>query len=135
MDDLSLAIKVAVEAHRAQVDKNGEPYILHPLRVMMNVSRPLQVIAVLHDVVEDSDSYGLGDVLALFGEDVRDAVDALTRREGERYEDFIRRCKANRAARHVKIADIRDNLRPGAEYLRNRYEAALAVLMEEDETV
>jgi len=131
MTDLELAIQLAVEAHAGQTDKNGEPYILHPLRVMLAVAAPCRIAAVLHDVVEDGD-FGLGDILALFGEETRGAVDALTRRGGESYEDFIVRCKANHIARHVKSADIRDNLRPGAPHLRDRYEAALMVLTEDD---
>jgi (p)ppGpp synthase/HD superfamily hydrolase len=97
---------------------------------MMAVAAPCRITAVLHDVVEDGD-FGLGDILALFGEETRSAVDALTRRGGESYEDFIARCKTNHIARHVKIADIRDNLRPGAPHLRDRYEAALMALTEE----
>lgn len=107
-----------------------EPYILHPLRVMCAVDAPHRIVAVLHDVVEDGD-LGLGDILAIFGEEVREAVNALTRRERESYGEFIVRCKANPIARQVKIADIRDNLRPGAPHLRERYEAAMAVLTED----
>jgi len=129
MSDLNRAIEVAAEAHFSQYDKNGEPYILHPLRVMLaqndEVSR---IVGVLHDVVEDSATVGGGDILALFGGSIHEAVMALTRTDGESYEDFILRAKANPIARRVKIADIKDNLRPGAEHLRPRYERALAVL-------
>lgn len=110
---LNEAIKLAVDAHAGQVDKAGEPYILHPLRVMQAVfSETDRVVAVLHDVVEDSSTVGLGDILALFGEEVRAAVDALTRRDGEDYFDYVRRAKANPIARRVKWADLCDNLRP-----------------------
>ena len=129
MTMLREAITMAALAHDGQVDKNGEPYILHPLRVMLaqedEVSR---IVAVLHDTVEDSDTVGHGDILALFGESVHAAVYALTRQAGETYEEFIRRAKTDPIARRVKIADILDNLRPGAEHLRPRYEAALAML-------
>lgn len=128
MTDLERAIKMAVDLHAGQVDKTGQPYILHPLRVMLALDAEIDRIAgVLHDVVEDC-GVGCGDILALFGEDVWAAVMALTRDDGESYEDFIVRAKANPIARRVKIADINDNLRPGAEHLRPRYERALAVL-------
>jgi len=52
---LEKAIKIAIEAHSGQVDKGGNPYILHPFRVMLNVSDKAKVAAVLHDVVEDTD--------------------------------------------------------------------------------
>ena len=60
MMDLNKAIKIAVKAHTGQTDKGGRPYILHPLHVMMEVSKETHdnsalVVAVLHDVVEDSD--------------------------------------------------------------------------------
>jgi len=132
MTDLNRAIEVAVDAHLSQYDKNGEPYILHPLRVMLaqddEVSR---IVAVLHDVVEDSTSVGHGDILALFGESIHEAVFALTRQDGESYEDFIQRAKSNPISRRVKIADIKDNMRPGAEHLLPRYKKALAALMED----
>lgn len=126
---LEEAINVAVAAHEHQSDKNGQPYILHPLRVMLAMETDEErVVAVLHDVIEDSPHWGHGDILALFGEDVHAAVYALTRQEDETYADFILRAKANPIARKVKIADIKDNLRPGAEHLRDRYLKALEVL-------
>lgn len=132
MSDLSRAIGVAVDAHYGQYDKNGEPYILHPLRVMLaQTDEVSRVVAVLHDTVEDSKTVGHGDILALFGESVHAAIFALTRQEDEKYEDFISRAKENPIARRVKIADIKDNLRPGAEHLKTRYHAALAALKEE----
>jgi (p)ppGpp synthase/HD superfamily hydrolase len=131
MSDLSRAIEVAVDAHWEQADKTGQPYILHPLRVMLSQKdETSRIVAVLHDVVEDSTSVGHGDILAMFGASVHTAVYALTRQDGETYEAFILRAKADPIARRVKIADIKDNLRPGAPHLRERYEAALAVLEE-----
>jgi (p)ppGpp synthase/HD superfamily hydrolase len=128
VSDLSEAIKLAATVHANQVDKNGEPYILHPLRVMLAQTGEVErVAAVLHDVVEDGD-VGHGDVLALFGEDVHAAVFALTRQEGEDYFDYVRRAGVNPISRAVKLADLRDNLRPGAEHLRDRYERAIKML-------
>lgn len=122
------AITMAALAHDGQTDKSGAPYVFHPLRVASNFSdEVLQVIAVLHDIVEDTET-SLADLDARFPQDVVNAVEALTRRGEESYKEFIERVARNPNARLVKIADIRDNLRPGAEHLRSRYEAALKVL-------
>lgn len=110
MNKLDEAIILATQAHADQVDKGGAPYILHPLRVMMAMTTEQErIVAVLHDVVEDSD-YALSDLAAEFGWDVYDAVDALTRRDGETYEAFIKRCAQNPIARRVKLADLADNM-------------------------
>ena len=132
--NLEHAIKLATDAHDGQVDKNGEPYILHPLRVMLAVSTPDErIAAVLHDVVEDT-GVTCDDLYWVHGfkPEIVSAIRALTRAAGEDYLAFIQRAKGNALARSVKIADIRDNLRPGAEHLRPRYEAALRVLIEEE---
>lgn len=105
------AIKLAVETHFGQTDKGGEIYVLHPLRVMMNmVTEDEKIVAVLHDVVEDSactldklENKGFSTIII-------DAVDALTRRSDENYSNFINRVNLNPLARKVKIEDIRDNL-------------------------
>lgn len=134
MHELNDAIKFAADAHAGQVDKAGEPYILHPLRVMLAVrSSDERIAAVLHDTVEDNPRVGHGDILALFGETVHAAVFALTRQDGETYRDFIDRCAANPIARAVKLADIADNLSPARsdslpEHLRDRYVAARIAL-------
>ena len=108
---LARAIRIAAEAHETQVDKAGAPYILHPLRLMMKARTPGErLVAVLHDVVEDSpitlDSLrGEG-----FPEEVVAAVDALTHREGEPYEDAIERAAADPLATAVKFYDLEDNM-------------------------
>lgn len=108
---LQRAIEIAVEAHSKQVDKAGAPYILHPLRLMLRVvGNDEMIAAVLHDVVEDTDwtierLRGEG-----FSESVVSAIDCLTRREDEGYEQFIERAAANPVARRVKLADLEDNM-------------------------
>ncbi|MGE0133559.1 MAG: HD domain-containing protein [Dehalococcoidia bacterium] len=111
MSDLDTALAIAVEAHRGQVDKAGQPYILHPLRVMARLSTPEErLVAVLHDVVEDSPTT-LDDLRAAgFDEAVVRAVGFLTRREGETYEAFIERVDGDALARRVKLADLEDNM-------------------------
>jgi hypothetical protein len=107
---LEAAIALAAEAHRGQVDKAGQPYILHPLRVMLKLEREdKRIAAVLHDTVEDC-GLELGLIKQQFGADIADAVDALTRRKGESYSAFIERCGANDIARAVKWADLCDNM-------------------------
>lgn len=111
MSDLDTALAIAVEAHRGQVDKAGQPYILHPLRVMARVTTAEErLVAVLHDVVEDSPTT-LDDLRAAgFDEAVVRAVDFLTRREDETYEAFIERVDGDALARRVKLADLEDNM-------------------------
>lgn len=107
---LERAIAIAAEAHAGQVDKGGAPYILHPLRVMLAMSEPRErIVAVLHDVVEDSDWTFEGLAEAGFSPAVIAALKALTKTDGEAYDAFIQRAKANPIARQVKLADIADN--------------------------
>ncbi len=105
------AIALAVEAHRGQADKAGAPYILHPLRVMLRMARPVeQVVAMLHDVVEDC-GWTLERLRERgFPPEVCAALGALTRRPGESYEGFVLRAKADPIARTVKLADLQDNM-------------------------
>lgn len=135
--EIERAIAIALQAHAGQTDKGGQPYILHPLRVMMAAATPDErVVAVLHDVVEDSDwtlprlmNAGLTPVQAA-------ALDAVTRRAGESYETFVARAGADALGRRVKMLDLRDNCdltripAPGGADAerRARYRRALAML-------
>ena len=86
---LERAINIAVEAHHGQRDRNGQPYIMHPIRVMGRVlTTPEKIVAILHDVVEDTE-WTL-DALRKdgFPADVLDALDCVTKREGEDYDDL-----------------------------------------------
>lgn len=130
------AATVASRVHAKQQRKDDTPYIAHPIRVAIRCSGRLEkVIALLHDTVEDTDTT-LDDLADLgFTQEVIDAVDALSRRPGESYGDFIARCSRNQLAKTVKLADIEDNLSDQsaldpdeAEFLRNRYERAREVL-------
>ena len=105
------AISIAARAHKGQKDKAGAPYLLHPLRMMLRMdSETAMMAAVLHDVVEDTD-WTLGRLReAGFAEEVVEAVDCLTHREGESYEEFVGRVRANPIARQVKVADLEDNM-------------------------
>jgi (p)ppGpp synthase/HD superfamily hydrolase len=109
--NIEKAIEIALKAHANQLDKAGEPYILHPLRLAIKFDdRKLQIISILHDVIEDS-AYTLSDLSAAgFVPEIISAIDALTKKDGEKYEDFINRVQKNTLAKKVKIEDLRDNL-------------------------
>lgn len=109
---LERAIEIAVEAHKGQVDKGGSPYILHPLRVMMSVNGESEkIVAVLHDVVEDS-VWTFDALLAEgFAVEAIEALKSVTKEsEDEDYDLFIQRAMQNPIGRKVKIADLHDNL-------------------------
>lgn len=111
MSSLNQAIIIATKAHADQVDKAGQPYILHPLRLMFKFQTELEMtVAVLHDVVEDSDITP-DDLRNLgFSNTVLDAIDCLTKRDNEDYDHFILRVSKNNLAKKIKIEDIKDNL-------------------------
>lgn len=115
-DDAALledAITVACRAHHGQryPSPEREPYIQHPLRVMLAV-RPFrtQIVAVLHDVLEDT-AVTAGELRAAgFPDEVVTAVVAMTHRPEDTYADYIEQVAANPLAREVKLADLADNL-------------------------
>jgi guanosine-3',5'-bis(diphosphate) 3'-pyrophosphohydrolase len=111
MSTLERAIAIAASAHAGQVDKAGQPYILHPLRVMLRVaSEHERVAAVLHDVVEDT-AVSLGQLAAEgFAPQVISAIDALTKRAGETRMQAARRAAIDPIARAVKLADNAENM-------------------------
>jgi (p)ppGpp synthase/HD superfamily hydrolase len=111
MATLERAIAIAAEAHAGQVDKAGQPYILHPLRVMLRVASDHErMAAVLHDVVEDT-GVSLPQLAAEgFAPQVVAAVEALTKRPGESRVDAAQRAAADPIARKVKLADNAENM-------------------------
>ena len=112
---LGRAISIAAEAHAGQKDRAGAPYILHPIRLMIQMdTEDAMMAAVLHDVVENS-TWTLDDLRKEgFSNEVLNAVDSLTHRdkEGEDYWDYIQRAKSDPIAIKVKLADLEDNLNP-----------------------
>lgn len=111
MSTLERAISIAAEAHAGQTDKAGQPYILHPLRVMLRMNTEHErIAAVLHDVVEDT-SVSLDNLINEgFATEVIDAVDALTKGEGESRTDAALRAAMHSVARTVKHSDNADNM-------------------------
>ena len=110
-NQLAKAIQIASKAHENQVDKANKPYILHPLRLMMKFENiDEQIVAVLHDVIEDSDTT-LSDMRnAGFSEEIVSAIDALTKKPGMEYQSYLENISKRSLARNVKIEDIKDNL-------------------------
>jgi len=117
---LNDAIAIAAIVHKDQTDKAGDPYILHPLRLMMKMNtEEARITAVLHDVVEDSrdnpaETRWTFERLRAdgFSEEIVEAVEGVTNRkeQGETYEEFVERAAANPISRAVKIADLEDNM-------------------------
>ena len=112
MATLERAIEIATEAHRGQLDKAGNEYIGHPLRVMaMGKTTEEKIVGVLHDVVEDS-AWTFEQLAAEgFSAQVIEALRCVTKQsETEPYDKFIARIKHNPLAVVVKLNDLTDNM-------------------------
>ncbi len=129
------ALELAVNAHDGQKRWGGTPYIIHPVRVafaVKNISDEAIVVALLHDVVEDTE-ITLGQISKEFGPEIGGAVDAVTKRQGEPYEDYMNRVITNQLALVVKEADLHDNTRSLTGQhtnLKIKYERALKQIEE-----
>ena len=107
---LERAIEIAARTHAGQLDKGGAPYILHPLRVMLSVAPGAQqIVAVLHDVVEDSAVTFEDLEREGFSAEVISGLRAVTKIEGESYEDFVARAALDPVGKAVKLADLMEN--------------------------
>lgn len=105
------ALHIARKAHEGQTDKAGKPYILHPIRVAQRCNTDTErIVALLHDVIEDSEITPNNLYSAGFSKTIVDAVLSVTRREYESYFKFIERCSLNPIGRIVKIHDLEDNM-------------------------
>jgi (p)ppGpp synthase/HD superfamily hydrolase len=106
------AVQIAATAHAGQVDKEGQPYLLHVLRVALAVSDPdARIAAILHDTVEDTTVTFEQLEAEGFPPAILEAVRHLTRIRGVQYADYVVGVKANALARQVKLADLADNSR------------------------
>ena len=131
------AMKLCFEAHKDQTDKSGLPYVFHPFHVAEQMTdEDAVIVALLHDVVEDTD-YTLDDLRRMgFGQPVLDALALLTHDESVPYLDYVRALRDDPIARAVKLADLRHNsdetrLEAVTEKDRERlqkYKTAMAVL-------
>ena len=104
------AMKLCFSAHRDQVDKSGLPYVFHPFHLAEQMGDEYTtVVALLHDVVEDT-PYTLGDLEEMgFPPQVLEAIGLMTHDESVPYLDYVSRIKGNPIARTVKLADLRHN--------------------------
>lgn len=111
MSTLEKAIALAATQHAGQLDKGGQPYILHPLRLMLQFSNStLQIIAVLHDILEDT-ATTTEDLEALgFSAKIIQAIQALTKQTGESRLEAAKRTALNPLATQVKYVDVLDNM-------------------------
>ncbi|QST02276.1 HD domain-containing protein (plasmid) [Pontibacillus sp. ALD_SL1] len=132
------ALELAASKHKGQTDKGGNPYILHPLAVMSRMDTlEEKTVALLHDIVEDTDVTFETLEEEEFPEDIIDGVRSVTREENETYDEFIKRCKENALGRKVKRGDLLENsdlsripnpTKRDIERVNTRYKKALEYL-------
>lgn len=139
---LNNAIILATQAHKGQVDKGGNNYILHPIRVMLKCNTlEEQIVAICHDIIEDTYILEIDLISSGFSKEIIDAIYAITRRTNETYLNFIRRCQQNPIAKIVKLADLDDNMNlsrisnPTQKDIKrnHKYAKAIAILLEDEE--
>jgi (p)ppGpp synthase/HD superfamily hydrolase len=138
---IAAALTLIVRAHGGQFDKSGKPYVEHAARVGAACawhSIDAMLVGLLHDTVEDTD-VTLEDIEHQFGHTIARAVDAITHRTGESYDDYMERLIKNGLARIAKLQDLRDNSAPerrfdGPRYgeLMRRYEKSMDRLIKID---
>ena len=108
---LSKAIIIATKAHQGQVDKGGDDYILHPIRVMTKPdTEEERIVGVLHDIIEDTEVTFEDLKVEEFSTEVISALKHLTRGKNEKYFDYIEKIKQNFIAKKVKLVDLEDNM-------------------------
>jgi (p)ppGpp synthase/HD superfamily hydrolase len=105
------SLTIALRAYTGKTDKAGCDYIHHPLRLMAKMTSDSEMaVALLHDVIEDSDITAADLLAEGISSEVVEAVLCLTKQAGENYPEFVLRAKQNALARKVKLADIEDNI-------------------------
>ncbi|MCF6190646.1 MAG: hypothetical protein L3J51_09210 [Cocleimonas sp.] len=111
MNIIEKSLEIALKAYSGQRDKAGKTYILHPLRLMSKMETEEEMsVALLHDVIEDSDITAEDLLNNGIPSNVVDAVQCLTKNRGESYDDFIERVLENSLAAKIKKTDIEDNI-------------------------
>lgn len=112
MSTLAHAIALAATYFEETFDKGGEPYILHCLHVMNAMPKgehDLRIVAVLHDIVEDT-SITIEDLRHMgYSENILESINYMTHRHSDSYDEYIKRIATNRWARLVKLADLTHN--------------------------
>ncbi len=134
-----IALKLCFEAHKEQVDKSGMPYVFHPFHLaeQMNTEETT-IVALLHDLVEDTD-YTIEDLVDMgFDKSITDAIALMTHADNVAYMDYVRAIKDNPIAKTVKLADLKHNsdltrleiVDEKALSRREKYLKAIAILQE-----
>ncbi len=105
------AMNLCFDAHKNQFDKGGTPYVFHPYHLAEQFNdENLICVALLHDVLEDNPNYSINLIRDEFGSEISSAIEAITRKENEKYSDYIDRVSKNELARLVKVEDLLHNL-------------------------
>lgn len=131
---LEKAMEICLHYHKGQKDKGGQPYILHPIRIMLKCKDDEErILALIHDVLEDTDCPFSTFTNNSFPSKISTALIAITKTDTETYKEYIERVAKNDLAKRVKILDIKDNLDPERlknipASLINRYRDALNYL-------
>ena len=108
---LERALQIATRAHAGQTDKAGAAYVFHPIRVACRcLTTEEKVVALLHDVIEDTDVTPEYLLAEGFPQTIVDSILSVTRKEQESYEEFIKRCQLDKLGRIVKLHDLEDNM-------------------------
>ena len=104
------ALKLCFEAHKEQIDKSGMPYVFHPFHLAEQMkTEETTIVALLHDVIEDT-HYTIHDLSAMgFEQAVIDAIALMTHADNVDYMDYVRAIKENPIAKTVKLADLKHN--------------------------
>lgn len=133
------ALKLCFEAHKEQVDKSGMPYVFHPFHLAEQMkTEESTIVALLHDLVEDTE-YTINDLTSMgFGKDITNAIALLTHADGVEYMDYVRAIKENPIAKAVKLADLKhnsdlsrlDDINEKALQRKEKYQKAIALLEE-----
>ena len=136
-----IALNLSFEAHKDQRDKSGMPYVFHPFHLAEGMrDEDTTIVALLHDVIEDTDTT-LDDLKALgFSQAVLDAIALMTHDDEVPYMDYVAAIKKNPIARAVKLADLRhnsdmtrlDTVTPWDIARAEKYKKAIALLEEND---
>lgn len=105
-----IALKLCFEAHKEQIDKSGMPYVFHPFHLAEQMTdEETTIVALLHDVVEDTD-YTIDSLREMgFNEAVLEAIELMTHDDDTPYMDYVAKIKTNSIAKAVKLADLKHN--------------------------
>lgn len=133
------ALKISFNSHKNQVDKSGMPYVFHPFHLAEQMDDEYSVcVALLHDVIEDTDIM-IEDLKAEgFPKEVINAIELLTHSDSVPYLDYVKTIKNNSIARKVKLADLKhnsdlsrlDNIDDKALERVEKYKKAIEILQE-----